>query len=89
MTSQGEIEPVPLVERLAYVLREWEESHAGWAQPVINGSIVPPATDEAPEPEPYAKIKTECECSHCQDARAVLADYEARAGDAKAERIRY
>jgi hypothetical protein len=94
--AQG-AEPVPLVERLAYVLREWEESHATWSdRVVVNGSHYRPRTDQeieqgtrADEVEEYGRIKTECECSHCKDARTVLADYEKRGGDDKAERIRY
>lgn len=89
----AEPEKVPLVERLAYVLREWEESHATWAQQHINGKTwwQEQATRENPNPErqQLAPLKTECECQHCKDARVVLADYDAAGGDERAERIRY
>lgn len=83
-----------MVERLAYVLREWEEDHAGWAQPMVNGSImfVPDKKNPGdPDPEPMLipRIKTPCECRHCVDARVVLEDYDERGGDDKADRIKY
>lgn len=62
--------PVPLVDRLAYVLREYEEAHATWQPLVINGR----AADL--DGKPFAKVKTECECQQCRDARVVLADYD-------------
>lgn len=86
-----------MVERLAYVLREWEESHATWSdRVVVNGSHYRPRTDEeiakglrADDVEEYGRIKTECECRHCQDARVVLGEYDKRGGDQRAERIRF
>src|ERR1043165_309499 len=48
--------PVPMVERLAYVVKEYEESHAGWAAQVVNGRSVDDAGNEMP------LVKTECEC---------------------------
>ena len=63
--------PVPMVERLAYVVKEYEESHAGWAAQVVNGRSVDDAGNELP------LVKTECECQRCKDARLVLADYDA------------
>lgn len=71
MSDQQQENPVALVDRLAYVLREWECSHAHWAQPHINGSEVDPETGEK-----WPLDKTECECQHCKDARVVLADYD-------------
>src|SRR5690349_649364 len=73
------VRPVAMVDRLAYVLREWEESHAEWRQPHINGSEWnnDPGVDEhgrQREPYRYPREKwKECECRHCQDARTVLA----------------
>jgi hypothetical protein len=78
MAEAHEKNPVPLVDRLAYVLREYEEAHAVRANvpTTINGRTAPRPTEQDPEPEPYGYAKTECECQQCRDARLVLADYE-------------
>jgi len=62
----AEIERVEKPRGERELLKAWEESHARYAEVMVNGSHV----DE--NGEKYAPVKTACACDLCVETRAVL-----------------